>query len=180
MVPVRSVRKPWWQQATALVTVSTGGVLTGFNFVPGAAVTMTSPTSVPLHLLALEQAARPGTLGDLAVGGDSAGQATSDAQLRAAIVNVAGYYLRLATTRTPAQMEALIAQKDPKDDAIRAFKAIDGDDKGFITLEDLKRVYANEPDLKATPELMRAMIDEFDMDGTGRITLDVFMSIMFS
>jgi lysozyme len=69
---------------------------------------MTSPTSVPLHLLALEQAARPGTLGDLAVGGDSAGQATSDAQLRAAIVNVAGYYLRLAQTRTPAQMEALI------------------------------------------------------------------------
>jgi flagellum-specific peptidoglycan hydrolase FlgJ len=105
---VRSVRKPWWQQATALVTVSTGGVLTGFNFVPGAAATMTSPTSVPLHLLALEQAARPGTLGDLAVGGDSAGQATSDAQLRAAIVNVAGYYLRLAQTRTPAQMEALI------------------------------------------------------------------------
>ena len=105
---MRSVRKPWWQQATALVTVSTGGVLTGFNFVPGAAVTMTSPTSVPLHLLALEQAARPGTLGDLAVGGDSAGQATSDAQLRAAIVNVAGYYLRLAQTRTPAQMEALI------------------------------------------------------------------------
>jgi flagellum-specific peptidoglycan hydrolase FlgJ len=105
---VRSVRKPWWQQATALVTVSTGGVLTGFNFVPGAAATMTSPTSVPLHLLALEQAARPGTVGDLAVGGDSAGQATSDAQLRAAIVNVAGYYLRLAQTRTPAQMEALI------------------------------------------------------------------------
>ena len=78
------------------------------------------------------------------------------------------------------QMEALIASKDPKDDAIRAFKAIDADGKGFVTLEDLKRVYANEPDLKATPELMKAMIDEFDMDGTGRITLDVFMSIMFS
>ena len=90
VVPVRPVRKPWWQQATALVTVSTGGVITGFNFVPGAAATMTSPTSVPLHLLALEQAAQPGALGDLAVGGDSATRATSDAQLRAAIVNVAG------------------------------------------------------------------------------------------
>ena len=105
---MRSVRKPWWQQATALVTVSTGGVITGFNFVPGAATTMTSPTSVPLHLLALEQAAQPGTFTDLAVGGDSAARVTSDAQLRAAIVNVAGYYLRLAKTRTPAQMEALI------------------------------------------------------------------------
>jgi flagellum-specific peptidoglycan hydrolase FlgJ len=105
---VRPVRKPWWQQATALVTVSTGGVITGFNFIPGAATTMTSPTSVPLHLLALQQAARPGTLGDLAAGGDSAASKTSDAQLRAAIVNVAGYYLRLASGRTPAQMQALI------------------------------------------------------------------------
>ncbi len=105
---MRSVRKPWWQQATALVTVSTGGVITGLNFIPGAATTMTSPTSVPLHLLALEQAGQPGTLGALAAGGDSAASATSDAQLRAAIVNVAGYYLRLASGRTAAQMEALI------------------------------------------------------------------------
>jgi hypothetical protein len=112
---VRSVRKPWWQQATALVTVSTGGVITGFNFVPGAAATMTSPTSVPLHLLALEQAAQPGTFTDLAVGGDSAARVTSDAQLRAAVVNVAGYYLRLAKTRTPAQMEALIWDKASSD-----------------------------------------------------------------
>src|SRR5689334_16787383 len=78
---------------------------------------MTSPTSVPLHLLALEQAAQPGTLGDLAVGGDSATRVTSDAQLRSAIVNVAGYYLRLAQTRTPAQMEALIWGKDSVDGA---------------------------------------------------------------
>jgi flagellum-specific peptidoglycan hydrolase FlgJ len=91
-------RKAWWQQATALVTVSASGVITGFNFVPGAA-TLTTPASVPLHQLALEQAAQP----------DTAGKATAgDAQLRAAIVNVARYYLRLAQTKTPAQMEALI------------------------------------------------------------------------
>jgi flagellum-specific peptidoglycan hydrolase FlgJ len=91
-------RKARWQQATALVTVSAGGVITGFNFVPGAA-TLTTPASVPLHQLALEQAAQP----------DTAGKATaSDAQLRAAIVNVARYYLRLSQTKTPAQMEALI------------------------------------------------------------------------
>jgi flagellum-specific peptidoglycan hydrolase FlgJ len=107
VVPVRSARKPWWQQATALVTVSAGGVITGFNFVPGAAATMTSPTSVPLHLLALEQAAQPGTPGDVAVGGGS-GPVASNSSLRSAIINVASYYLRLAKTRTPAQMEALI------------------------------------------------------------------------
>jgi flagellum-specific peptidoglycan hydrolase FlgJ len=78
---------------------------------------MTSPTSVPLHLLALEQAAQPGTLADLAVGGDSSARVTSDAQLRAAIVNVAGYYLRLAKTRAPAQMEALIWDKVSSDGA---------------------------------------------------------------
>jgi len=93
-----TARKAWWQQATALVTVSAGGVITGFNFVPNAA-TLTTPASVPLHQLALEQAAQP----------DTAGKATaSDAQLRAAVVNVARYYLKLAQTKTPAQMEALI------------------------------------------------------------------------
>ena len=90
--------KPWWQQATALVTVSASGVITGFNFAPAAAAE-TTPTSVPLHLLALQQAAQP----------DTAGKApASDAQLRAAIVNVAAYYLKLAKTKTPAQVEALI------------------------------------------------------------------------
>jgi flagellum-specific peptidoglycan hydrolase FlgJ len=99
---VQAVRKPWWQQATALVAVSTGGVITGFNFVPGTAATMTSPTAVPLHLLALEQAAQPSL---------AAQAPPSDAQLRAAIVNVATHYLHLAATRTPAQMEALIWDK---------------------------------------------------------------------
>src|ERR1700727_3118771 len=84
-------------------------MITGFNFVPGAAATMTSPTSVPLHLLALEQAAQPGAaMNARAVGGDSADAATGNALLRSAIVNVAKYYLQLGQTRTPAQLEALI------------------------------------------------------------------------
>ena len=100
---MQSVRKPWWQQAAALVTVSTGGAITGFTFVPGTAATMTSPSSVPVHLLALERAAKPAE--------------TSDARLRSAIVNVAGYYLQLAQSRTPAQMEALIWGADSLDGA---------------------------------------------------------------
>ena len=103
---MQSVRKPWWQQATALVTVSTGGVITGFNFVPGAAAAMTSPTSMPLHLMALEKAAQPADSGT-----------SGDAALRSAIVNVANYYLRLAQSRTPAQMEALIWSRDSIDGA---------------------------------------------------------------
>ena len=102
------VRKPWWKQATALVTVTTGGAITGFTFVPGTAATMTSPSSVPLHLLALERAAQPGDVSTRAVGADGPGSAASDGTLRTAIVNVATYYLQLAQTRTSAQMEALI------------------------------------------------------------------------
>jgi flagellum-specific peptidoglycan hydrolase FlgJ len=69
---------------------------------------MTSPSSVPLHLLALERAAQPGDAITRAIGGDGPGSAASDGLLRSAIVNVATYYLQLAKTRTPAQMEALI------------------------------------------------------------------------
>jgi flagellum-specific peptidoglycan hydrolase FlgJ len=83
------------------VTVSTGGAITGFTFVPGAAATMTSPTAVPVHMLALEKAAAPAD--------------SPDAGLRSAIVNVAGYYQRLAQTRTPAEMEALIWGKASAD-----------------------------------------------------------------
>jgi flagellum-specific peptidoglycan hydrolase FlgJ len=89
-------RKPWWQQATALVTVSASGVITGLNFVPGTAQAATSPSAVPLHLLALDQAAKPGAA------------AAGDGQVRAAVVNMARYYLRLARANTPAQMEAMI------------------------------------------------------------------------
>ncbi|MBO0805963.1 MAG: hypothetical protein J2P25_23195, partial [Nocardiopsaceae bacterium] len=104
---VHSATKPWWQQATALVTVSTGGMVTGFTFAPGSAAAVTSPTGMPVHLMALEKTAALADSGQAAQSGDAA--------LRPAIVNVAKYYLHLAKTRTPAQMEALIWGKDSLD-----------------------------------------------------------------
>jgi flagellum-specific peptidoglycan hydrolase FlgJ len=89
--------KPQWQQATALITIGAGGVATGITFVPKAAADVTSPASVPpVTLLALEHANvhAPG----------------KDAMLRAAIVHMARHFLRLAQTRSPAEMEALIWQ----------------------------------------------------------------------
>ncbi|HEX8007982.1 MAG TPA: glucosaminidase domain-containing protein, partial [Trebonia sp.] len=83
--------------------MSTGGMITGFTFAPGATASMTSPTSLPVHLLALEKSAMP--------------TQSADGALRSAIVNVANYYLQLAKTRTPAQMEALIWGKDSLDSA---------------------------------------------------------------
>jgi flagellum-specific peptidoglycan hydrolase FlgJ len=100
---VQSASKPWWQQATALVSLSAGGAITGFSFVPKAAADMRSPASVPVHLLALEHSVRPAR--------------ASDTALRSAIVNVATYYLQMAQGKTPAEMEAIIWQRDSIDGA---------------------------------------------------------------
>ena len=98
-----SASKPWWQQATALVSLGAGGAVTGLAFVPQPAAELTSPTSMPVHLMALEQSARPA--------------AADDAALRSAIVNVANYYRRMAENKTPAEMEAIIWQHDSADGA---------------------------------------------------------------
>src|SRR5215471_16203389 len=98
-----SASKPWWQQATALVSLGAGGAVTGLAFVPQPAADLTAPTSMPVHLMALEHSARPA--------------AADDAALRSAIVNVANYYRRLAESKTPAEMEAIIWQHDSVDGA---------------------------------------------------------------
>jgi flagellum-specific peptidoglycan hydrolase FlgJ len=96
-----SASKPWWQQATALVSLGAGGAITGLSFVPQPAAELTSPTSMPIHLMALERSARQAT--------------ASDATLRSAVVNVARYYLRMAEGKTPAEMQAMIWQQDSLD-----------------------------------------------------------------
>jgi flagellum-specific peptidoglycan hydrolase FlgJ len=98
-----SAGKPWWQQATALVSLGAGGAVTGLAFAPQPAADLTSPTSMPVHLMALEQSARPA--------------AADDAALRSAIVNIANYYRRMAESKTPAEMEAIIWQHDSVDGA---------------------------------------------------------------
>src|SRR5690348_17999672 len=98
-----SASKPWWQQATALVSLGAGGAVTGFSFVPKPAADMTSPTSLPVHLMALEQSARPAV--------------ADDGALRSAIVNVGNYYRRMAESKTPAEMQAIIWQRDSTDGA---------------------------------------------------------------
>jgi flagellum-specific peptidoglycan hydrolase FlgJ len=100
---MQPVKKPGWQQATALVSLSTCGAVTGFAFAHATAADMTSPASVPARLTALNAPARPVPAGDRA--------------LRSAIVSVAENWLRMARHRTPAEMEALIWQGDSTDGA---------------------------------------------------------------
>jgi flagellum-specific peptidoglycan hydrolase FlgJ len=100
---VNSPRKPWWHQATALVSLGAGGAITGLAFVPGTADQIASPASIPVTLTALDHATKTAAANDTAVG--------------SAIVGVANYYLRLAQGKTPAEVEALIWQQDSLDGA---------------------------------------------------------------
>ncbi|MGH3256929.1 MAG: glycoside hydrolase family 73 protein [Streptosporangiaceae bacterium] len=95
---MQSVRKPRWQQATALMSLSTCGAMTGFAFAHGTVADLTSPTSMPVHLLASSKPAQA--------------EPTSDTALRSAIVKAATYYLRLARDKSPAQVQSLIWQND--------------------------------------------------------------------
>ena len=95
--------RPWWQQATALVSLGAGGAITGFSFVPRTAADLTSPSAMPVGLMALQESARPAQ--------------PDSAALRSAIVNVANYYLRMAGHKTAAEMEAIIWQRDSIDGA---------------------------------------------------------------
>ena len=72
---MHSVKRPTWQQATALVSLSTCGAMTGFTFAHGTVADVTSPTSMPVHLMALDKPAPP--------------TSSSDSALRSAIVSVA-------------------------------------------------------------------------------------------
>ena len=100
---MHSVKKPTWQRATALVSLSTCGTMTGFTFAHGTVADMTSPTSMPVHLMALDTPAKPAS--------------SNDSALRSAIVSVAKYYMQMAQSKTPAEMEALIWQADSTDGA---------------------------------------------------------------
>ena len=78
--------------------------MTGFTFAHGTVADMTSPASVPVHLVALDEPAAP-----------ASSASSHDSALRSAIVSVARHYLRMARSKTPAEMEALIWQANSID-----------------------------------------------------------------
>ncbi|KAJ9635190.1 Calcium-binding component of the spindle pole body (SPB) half-bridge [Coniosporium tulheliwenetii] len=73
-------------------------------------------------------------------------------------------------------MAARIQARDPAEEILRAFTLFDVDNKGKISLADLKRV-ARELGEGLQEEELVAMIEEFDMDGDGCIGRDEFVGI---
>ena len=74
-------------------------------------------------------------------------------------------------------MTTKMAERDPREEMLKAFKLFDDEDSGKITFKNLKRV-AKELGENMTDEEIQEMIDEADRDGDGAINEEEFMRIM--
>ncbi|KAI9933037.1 hypothetical protein ASPWEDRAFT_34048 [Aspergillus wentii DTO 134E9] len=70
-----------------------------------------------------------------------------------------------------------ILERDPRDEILRAFELFDEGQKGYIDLEDLRRVARELGETGLEEEELRAMIEEFDLEGVGGVTREAFVSI---
>ncbi|GBP33142.1 Centrin-1 [Eumeta japonica] len=74
-------------------------------------------------------------------------------------------------------MTVKMAEKDTKEEIMKAFKLFDDDETGKISFKNLKRV-AKELGENLTDEELHEMIDEADRDGDGEINQEEFLRIM--
>merc|ERR1712138_45980 len=74
-------------------------------------------------------------------------------------------------------MTAKMAEKDSREEIIKAFRLFDDDETGRISFKNLKRV-AKELGENMTDEELMEMVDEADRDGDGEINEEEFLRIM--
>lgn len=74
-------------------------------------------------------------------------------------------------------MPLIQAERDPREEILKAFKLFDDDTTGKISLKNLKRV-ARELGETMTDDELQEMIDEADRDGDGEISEEEFIRIM--
>ena len=74
-------------------------------------------------------------------------------------------------------MTTKMAERDPREEMLKAFRLFDDDETGKISFKNLKRV-AKELGENMTDEEIQEMIDEADRDGDGEISEEEFMRIM--
>lgn len=74
-------------------------------------------------------------------------------------------------------MASKMAERDPREEILKAFKLFDDDNTGKISFKNLKRV-ARELGETMTDEELMEMIEEADRDGDGEINQEEFLRIM--
>ena len=74
-------------------------------------------------------------------------------------------------------MTVKMAERDPREEMLKAFRLFDDDETGKISFKNLKRV-AKELGENMTDEEIQEMVDEADRDGDGEISEEEFMRIM--
>ena len=84
--------------------------------------------------------------------------------------------LQLTLSAFQTIASTLVLQRDPREEILRAFALFDTDDKGMITIEDLRRV-ARELGEGLEEEELNAMIEEFDLEGKGGVGREEFIQI---
>lgn len=80
-----------------------------------------------------------------------------------------GAFMRVAGER--------ILNRDPQAEVERAFQMFDQDRKGYIVLEDLRRVSRDLGESGLEEDELNAMVNEFDYDGTGAVAKEAFYAI---
>jgi centrin-3 len=85
--------------------------------------------------------------------------------------------LQLTQTAFQAIAGGLVFARDPREEILRAFRLFDAEDKGVITVEDLRRV-AREIGEDISEEELASRIEEFDMNGKGGVGQDEFLAIV--
>ncbi|VVC41046.1 EF-Hand 1, calcium-binding site,EF-hand domain pair,EF-hand domain [Cinara cedri] len=74
-------------------------------------------------------------------------------------------------------MSMKMADKDSREEIIKAFKLFDDNCSGKITFQNLKRI-AQELGENIADEELQEMIDEADKDGDGEVSQEEFLQIM--
>jgi len=74
-------------------------------------------------------------------------------------------------------MTQKMAERDPREEMLKAFRLFDDDESGKISFRNLKRV-AKELGENMTDDEITEMIEEADRDGDGEISEEEFMRIM--
>ncbi|KAJ2741915.1 Calcium-binding component of the spindle pole body (SPB) half-bridge [Coemansia sp. BCRC 34301] len=74
-------------------------------------------------------------------------------------------------------MSEMVSKRDPVEEYRRAFKLIDENATGVITVANLRRI-ARELGENIADDELQAMVEEFDMDNDGAINEEEFIRIM--